>query len=85
MLDLFFNGLEILVGITTTILFLGMFDFIKESGMFKAERQEELKMIYIKGNETFIIERPATDYTINEIEQIITEYKLSKINNKKKE
>ena len=38
MLDLFFNGLEILVGITTTILFLGMFDFIKESGMFKAER-----------------------------------------------
>ena len=41
-------------------------------------------MIYIKGNETFIIERPVTDYTINEIEQIITEYKLSKINNKKK-
>ena len=41
-------------------------------------------MIYIKGNEAFIIERPATDYTIDEIEQIITEYKLSKNNNKKK-
>ena len=38
MLDLFFNGLEILVGITTTILFLGVFDFIKESKMFRAER-----------------------------------------------